>query len=47
MLPVPNIPWDEWENRSARGMKNPLVGGRENPTDIMIEGKIEPSSGFH
>jgi len=27
-LPVPNIPWDEWENRSTRG-KNPLVGRRE------------------
>ena len=34
-LPVPNIPGDEWENRSTRG-KNPLVGRRENPTDINL-----------
>ena len=35
------------KNRSARGMKNPLVGGKHNPTDIIIEEKTEPSSGFH
>ena len=35
-FPFPNIPGDEWENRSARG-KNPLVGRRENPTDINFD----------
>ena len=34
-IPVPNIPGNEWENRSTRG-KNALVGRRENPTDINL-----------
>ena len=39
MLPVLNIPGDEWET-GVPGGKNKLVGRRENPTDIINEGKI-------
>ena len=34
-LPVPNIPGDEWENRSTRGNKS-LVGCSENPVILIL-----------